>query len=433
MAESSAQKSPPKNLYDQMGGHEGIDRLVGQFYALMSELPEAAPIRRMHPEDLQPSQEKLVAFLSGWSGGPPLYQMKHGNPMLRYRHLPFWIGDSERDQWMLCMRLALQKMPWPEVLKQELESAFQRVADHMRNEEQKMQSQDKKLRMIKRSNGSHWVGDGFPVRNIFSYDDIAEEISPFLLLDYAGPAEFPPSKKPRGVGEHPHRGFETVSIVYHGEVSHRDSSGGGGTIGPGEVQWMTAASGVVHEEFHGPNYSRTGGPFQMVQLWVNLPRKDKMTSPRYQAITAAQIPSVELPGQAGQVRVIAGECLGARGPALTFSPMNVWDVRLAARSRSGWEFAEGHTVAVLVLEGRIRIPASTAEAVTQELAEAELAVFEKQGSRFLIESMDDSKLLFLTGEPLNDPIVGYGPFVMCTEEEIRQAFRDYQSGRMGRL
>jgi redox-sensitive bicupin YhaK (pirin superfamily) len=289
----------------------------------------------------------------------------------------------------------------------------------------------KKLKFVKRSNGAHWVGDGFPVRNIFSYDDIAHEISPFLLLDYAGPREFPPTQKKLGVGEHPHRGFETVSIIYSGEVSHRDSSGGGGTIGPGEVQWMTAASGLVHEEFHGPNYARTGGPFEMVQLWVNLPAREKMREPRYQAITAGQIPEALLPEGAGRVRVIAGSCSGVQGPAMTFTPMEVWDVRLSSGKKARFEFKAGHTASFLVLTGQVRVPSSGGG--TETIAEAELAVFETEGSELVIEASQDSKILVLAGEPLNEPIVGYGPFVMNTEQEIRQAFRDYQSGRMGRL
>ena len=297
-----------------------------------------------------------------------------------------------------------------------------------------MQMQSKRLKFIKESNGAHWVGDGFPVRNIFSYDDIAEEISPFLLLDYAGPRDFPASpgaKKRRGVGEHPHRGFETVSIIYHGEVEHRDSAGGGGIIGPGDVQWMTAARGLVHSEFHGPNYTAAGGPFQMVQLWVNLPARDKMTDPRYQAITSSEIPRVDLPGSAGSVRVIAGECLGARGPARTFTPMNVWDVSLSPGSPTGFEVTEGHTATFLVLEGLVKLGSDPVGEA--EIGEAELAVLEREGTRFVLEALTPAKLLLMMGEPLNEPVVGHGPFVMNTEAEIREAIRDYQSGKMGRL
>ena len=186
----------------------------------------------------------------------------------------------------------------------------------------------KKVALVHRNNQRHWVGDGFPVRTMFSYNDLARELSPFLLLDYAGPVNFPPSAHRRGVGEHPHRGFETVTIVYDGEVEHRDSAGGGGVIGPGDVQWMTAAAGLVHEEFHGKEFAASGGTFEMVQLWVNLAAKDKTAQPGYQSITSKQIPQVALPDGAGQVRVIAGDYEGANGPARTFSPMQVWDVRV---------------------------------------------------------------------------------------------------------
>lgn len=285
----------------------------------------------------------------------------------------------------------------------------------------------KKLSFIHTNSERHWVGDGFPVRSIFSYNDLAEKMSPFLLLDYAGPATFPPTTQRLGVGEHPHRGFETVTIVYQGEVEHRDSSGGGGKIGPGDVQWMTAASGIVHEEFHGAEFAKRGGLFEMIQLWVNLPQKDKQAPPGYQGITHAQIPRVELPQEAGSVRVIAGEYEGASGPAHTFSPMNVWDVRLNSHGHAEFYVPSGYTTALFVLKGQIRLPGG-------ELAgEAELAVMERDGDQVAIEAIENTTLLFLSGKPLNEPIVGRGPFVMNTEAEIRQAFADYQSGRMGRI
>jgi redox-sensitive bicupin YhaK (pirin superfamily) len=262
---------------------------------------------------------------------------------------------------------------------------------------------------------------------MFSYEDRAEELSPFLLLDYSGPRNFPPTDRKLGVGEHPHRGFETVTIVYDGEVEHRDSSGGGGKIGPGEVQWMTAGAGVVHEEFHGRDFARRGGRFEMVQLWVNLPRKEKLVPAAYQAITKDRIPEVPLPDGAGTARVIAGAYEGKRGPARTHSPMNVWDVRLRAGHTAVFKVAEGHTAAVFVLSGRLRLAGG--EAVT----EAELAAFERDGDRFALEADADSVCLVLTGEPLNEPIVGYGPFVMSTQAEIRQAIHDFQSGLMGHL
>lgn len=284
----------------------------------------------------------------------------------------------------------------------------------------------KKLAFKRRNNGRHWVGDGFPVRSIFSYNDVAQELSPFLLLDYAGPAEFSPTQQRRGVGQHPHRGFETVTIVYTGEVEHRDSAGGGGSIGPGDVQWMTAGAGIVHEEYHGAGFAQRGGAFEMIQLWVNLPAKDKMTAPGYQNITDAQIPRIALPEEAGSVRVIAGGYDGQAGPAHTFSPMNVWDVRIKAGRRAEFQVPEGHTAAAFVLKGAIRFGSDAVE-------EAELAVLEREGTTLAFDAVEDATVLLLTGQPLNEPVVGYGPFVMNTEDEIARAFTDYQSGRMGRI
>ncbi|HEY1144744.1 MAG TPA: pirin family protein, partial [Allosphingosinicella sp.] len=189
----------------------------------------------------------------------------------------------------------------------------------------------------------HWVGDGFPVRSLFSYNTLGSHVSPFLLLDYAGPAWFDPAERPRGVGQHPHRGFETVTIVYDGEVEHRDSTGQGGVIGPGDVQWMTAAGGILHEEFHSQGFTKTGGPFRMVQLWVNLPARDKMAAPGYQSILDADIPSVALPEGAGRVRVIAGDFGGSKGPARTFTPVNVWDMRLNRDASVTLDLPEGHS------------------------------------------------------------------------------------------
>ncbi len=285
----------------------------------------------------------------------------------------------------------------------------------------------KKLSYIKQSNGSHWVGDGFPVRNIFSYTDIAEEISPFLMMDYAGPHQFEPTEAKRGVGEHPHKGFETVTIVYDGEVEHRDSAGGGGKIGPGDVQWMTAASGLVHEEFHGRDFAKNGGKFEMIQLWVNLSAKDKKAPPKYQTISNTQIPEVKLSGDAGIVRVIAGQYGDHAGPASTFSPMNVWDLRIKGGSRVEFKVNAGDTTTLFVLKGKVGLQSG------EELSEADLAVFERDGDTLVFNALEDSKLLFLNGKPLNEPVVGYGPFVMNTEAEIRQAFMEYRSGRMGHL
>jgi quercetin 2,3-dioxygenase len=271
----------------------------------------------------------------------------------------------------------------------------------------------------------HWVGDGFPVRSIFSYSHDAATLSPFLLLDYAGPENFSPSEKRRGVDAHPHRGFESVTISYSGEVEHRDSSGAGGTIRAGDVQWMTAASGVVHEEFHGSNYAKRGGPFEMIQLWVNLAAKDKKAPPGYQNITDAQIPRVELLSGAGFVRVIAGTYQSVRGPARTFSPMNVWDMRLKAGGRQDFAVPAGWTAALFVLKGKIKLGSG------ETAGAAELAVLQREGASFEIGALEDSTILFLNGEPIDEPVVGQGSFVMNTEAEIAQAFADYRSGRMG--
>ncbi len=284
----------------------------------------------------------------------------------------------------------------------------------------------KNVRAIYKAPDQHWVGDGFPVRSLFSYARQAEQVSPFLLLDYAGPMEFEPSDQARGVGVHPHRGFETVTIVYEGEVAHRDSTGAGGTIGPGDVQWMTAASGVVHEEFHSEDFTRQGGTLEMVQLWVNLPAADKMSAPRYQDILSRDIPSAELPDEAGVVRVIAGEFDGNKGPATTYSPLDVWDVRLKLGHQANFSFPEGHTLQIIALHGSVSINGETVN-------ETEFASFEREGKEVTITASDDATLLVLSGEPIDEPVVGHGPFVMNTQEEIRQAMRDYGSGKFGQL
>jgi quercetin 2,3-dioxygenase len=284
----------------------------------------------------------------------------------------------------------------------------------------------KKLRCIQRSAGRHWVGDGFPVQTLFSYPALGAALSPFLLLDYAGPAEFPPTSKRLGVGEHPHRGFETVTVVYAGEVEHRDSSGGGGSIGPGDVQWMTAASGIVHEEFHGRDFARQGGLFEMIQLWVNLPAKDKMTPPHYQGILNNQIPVVNLPDGLGSVRVIAGEFAGIKGP--TFTPIHVWDLRLTSDQPFDLTVPENYTTALVVLKGAVHVHNSESA-----IKAAEVGLFDRTGNVLRIDRADNATVLLLCGEPIDEPIVGSGPFVMNTAEEIRQAMTDYQSGKMGRL
>jgi len=285
----------------------------------------------------------------------------------------------------------------------------------------------KKLRCIQRSMDRHWVGNGFPVRTLFAYPNLGSVLSPFLLLDYAGPMEFAPTDERRGVGEHPHRGFETVTIVYEGEVEHRDSSGGGGSIGPGDVQWMTAASGLVHEEFHGRDFARRGGMFEMVQLWVNLPAKDKMSPPRYQGIRNNQIPAVSLPDGQGTVRVIAGEFAGARGPAKTFTPIQVWDLRLASDQRTDLAVPDGWTTALVVLKGTLRVSGS------EPVGAAEVGLFDRAGESICIDSGKGVTALLLSGEPIDEPIVGSGPFVMNSPQEIRQVMADYQNGKMGHL
>jgi redox-sensitive bicupin YhaK (pirin superfamily) len=284
----------------------------------------------------------------------------------------------------------------------------------------------KKILGIHDAPRQHWVGDGFPVRSLFSYDGLGRQLSPFLLLDYAGPAQFPPARTPRGVGEHPHRGFETVTIVYSGEVAHRDSTGGGGTIGPGDVQWMTAAGGILHDEFHSPQFTRQGGTLEMVQLWVNLPARDKMTQPGYQALTKQDIPVVRLADDAGTLRVIAGEYTGQRGPARTHTPMDVWDLRLQQGKTARLSFAAGRTVALVVLHGTALINAQLAR-------EAQLVLLDREAGEVSIEANNDVVLLVLSGEPIEEPIVGYGPFVMNSEEEIRQAIEDFNAGLFGRM
>jgi hypothetical protein len=273
------------------------------------------------------------------------------------------------------------------------------------------------------NNRGHWVGDGFPVRSLFSYNELGAHISPFLLLDYAGPHYFEPTTARRGVGQHPHRGFETVTIVYDGEVEHRDSAGHGGVIGPGDVQWMTAAGGILHEEYHSPAFAKTGGPFRMVQLWVNLPARDKMAPGGYQGIAAADIPVVDLPAGAGKARVIAGELLGARGPARTFTPINVWDLRLTRDADLTLDLPDGHTAMLVVLNGHVRVNGM------QDAGEAEMVLLSREGGDIAIHADGDATILVLTGEPIDEPIVGYGPFVMNSEAEIRKAVDDFNTGK----
>ncbi len=284
----------------------------------------------------------------------------------------------------------------------------------------------KRIHRILPTPAPHWVGDGFPVRSLFSYRE-AEEFDPFLLLDYAAPYEFGPTEAVRGVGEHPHRGFETVTIVYQGELEHRDSSGGHGTIGPGDVQWMTAASGIVHEEFQSERFTRDGGVLEMAQLWVNLPAQAKKEPPRYQEILASKIPTVALPDESGQARIIAGEFLGVQGPATTVTPLAVVDVRLNAGQSAVLPAPAGHTTMLVVQRGAIVV--NDAERV----GEISLVQFERDGSDFGVLADSDATVLLLHGLPIGEPVVAQGPFVMNTHEEIRESIQAYQSGRMGRL
>ncbi len=279
---------------------------------------------------------------------------------------------------------------------------------------------------VYRPGSQHMVGDGFPVRNLFPSNELDREVSPFLMLDYAGPEYFPPTEHPRGVGEHPHRGFETVTLVYEGVLAHRDSAGNAGVIGPGDVQWMTAASGIVHEEFHEKAFARKGGTLHAVQLWVNLPRASKMSAPGYQTILNDDIPALELEG-GGRLRVIAGRVQGRTGPARTFTPVQLYDVRLNAGARLSLALPDGDNTSVFVLRGRAGVNGS------HEAGEAELIVCGRQGSHITIEAREDSLLLIMSGEPIEEPIARYGPFVMNTKAELIQAVQDYQAGKMGHL
>jgi len=285
----------------------------------------------------------------------------------------------------------------------------------------------KKLLRIHQSSGMHWVGNGFPVRSVFEYNGLGRELSPFLLLDYAAPYQFPPGSERRGVGGHPHKGFETVTVAYQGELEHRDSSGGGGKIGAGDVQWMTAGSGIVHEEFHSQDFAHKGGTLQMVQLWVNLRAKDKSAKAGYQTLLKAQIPNVELPQDAGSLRVIAGEYAGHKGAAKTFTPINLWDVNLRAGKSADLPLPDGHTTTFLVLSGGVTVNGE------RDAVEGDLAIFARMGGNITVKATTETKLLVMDGEPIAEPVVGQGPFVMNSRAEIQQAFEDYQLGRMGEI
>jgi quercetin 2,3-dioxygenase len=288
-------------------------------------------------------------------------------------------------------------------------------------------AEQKKVLGVYGPGSNHWVGDGFPVRNMFPSNGLEAEVNPFLMLDYAGPNVFKPSGKTPGVGQHPHRGFETVTIAYQGSVEHRDSAGNSGVIFPGDVQWMTAASGVVHEEMHEKEFARKGGTFEMVQLWVNLPKAVKMSKPRYQAITKEQIPVVEF-GTGGYARVIAGEFNGVKGPALTFTPVNLFDVVLKAGEKVEIPLPEGHNASIVLRKGDVSV-----DGAHSLMGEARIATLSPSGSGVSIEAKEDSTLLVLSGEPIQEPVASYGPFVMNTREELVQAVEDYKAGKMGQL
>ncbi len=273
----------------------------------------------------------------------------------------------------------------------------------------------------------HWVGDGFNVHGFFPHGPLTgERMSPFFLLDYGALTEFPPREEPFGVSAHPHRGFETVTIAYKGKVEHHDSWGGGGVIGEGDVQWMTAGSGLLHKEFHEQESNRLGGLFQMVQLWVNLPAKDKMTEPKYQAITNAEMGRVKLP-LGGEVEIIAGEFGGVKGPAMTFTPVHLYNLKMKQGETVEMSFPAGYTTALLAIEGSALINGESTLPLNN------LALFEPEGERLRVAALEDGIFLLMSGEPLNEPIAQYGPFLMNTQAEIDQAIDDYQQGRFGYL
>jgi len=280
------------------------------------------------------------------------------------------------------------------------------------------------LRIYRQPEG-HWVGDGFPVRTVVDYQR-HPELSPFLLLDHAGPAAFTPAAKPRGVEWHPHRGFETVTLVLEGEVDHEDTAGNGGRIGAGEVQWMTAGSGLLHKEMHSPEFTARGGQFHALQLWVNLPAQSKMTAPRYQTLTVRDIPSVTLPAGAGELRVIAGEFGGAKGPAQTFTPVNLFELRLRAGGSLKLDLREGYSAGLYVVSGQVAVNGERA-------AGGELVVLDRKGAEASLQATSDAVVFVMNGAPINEPVVGYGPFVMNTPQEIQRAFADYKAGLLGKI
>jgi len=287
----------------------------------------------------------------------------------------------------------------------------------------------KTVELVASPGDPHFVGDGFRVHNFipgkFRMD--MQRMDPFILLDYNSKYTFPPADKPRGVGVHPHRGFETVTIAYKGKVAHHDSSGGGGVIAEGDVQWMTAASGVLHKEYHEEEWSKKGGEFQMVQLWVNLPKKDKMSPPKYQAIKHENIARVELPADAGHIEVVAGEYNGTKGVASTFTPIHMFNAKLKKGGKADFQFPAHFNTALLVLEGSITVNKEDHVPVDH------LALMANDGETFDVEASADSVVLVLSGEPINEPIAAHGPFVMNTRQELLEAFKDFNEGKFGYL
>jgi len=286
----------------------------------------------------------------------------------------------------------------------------------------------KKIEEIIQPGDAHYVGDGFRVHNFIpgEYKLSMKRMDPFIMLDYNAKFHFPASKYPKGVGVHPHRGFETVTIAYKGKVAHQDSSGGGGVIGEGDVQWMTAASGVLHKEYHEESFSRTGGDFHMVQLWVNLPAKDKMSAPKYQGITNDQISVYRLPDHNGKIEVIAGQYRDVLGTASTFTPIHLMNAKLNEGGKADFAFPAAYNTALLVIEGQIKVNGTFVPADN-------FVLFENSGEEFTVEALEKAVVLIMSGQPIQEPIVAYGPFVMNSNEEIRQAFNDYNAGKFGYL
>ena len=288
----------------------------------------------------------------------------------------------------------------------------------------------KQVEMVLAPRAPHYVGDGFRVHNFIpsGYGLTMQRMDPFIMLDYGAKFYFPPSpNKAKGVGVHPHRGFETVTVAYKGSVAHHDSSGGGGVIAEGDVQWMTAASGVLHKEYHSEAFSKTGGDFQMVQLWVNLPAKDKMSRPKYQAIANAQIPKVPIENNGGEVEVIAGNYNNQLGAASTFSPVHMLNAKMNAGAEATFQFPPHFNTGLLVIEGNVLVNGE------EEVPLDHFALFTNVGDSFSVKATENSIVLILSGDPLREPIAAHGPFVMNTRSEILQAFEDFEKGKFGEL